>query len=261
MDETYVDVDGARLRCRFDGPLDAPVLVLSNSLGTDFTMWDPQMRALASAFRVLRYDTRGHGGSAVSPDPYSIERLGRDVIGLMDATGIDRGHFCGLSMGGMTGMWLGIHAPQRLDKLVLANTAARIGPPEQWNARIEKVRVGGMAAIADAVLARWFTPAFHAAHPDAVARMRAMLEHSPIEGYAASCAAVRDADQRESIARITAATLVISGAHDAATPPSDGRFLKQQIADARYVELPAAHIANVEVAAQFTDALLSFLIE
>ena len=261
MDEAYADVDGARIRYGFEGPPDAPVLVLSNSLGADFAMWDPQVPALARAYRVLRYDTRGQGGSTVSPGPYSIERLGRDVIGLLDDSGIDRVHFCGLSMGGMTGMWLGTHAPERLNKLVLANTAARIGPPEQWNARIEKVREGGMAAIAEAVLARWFTPSFHAAQPHAVAAMRAMLERSPSDGYAACCAAVRDADQREPIVRIGATTLVISGTHDAATPPCDGRFLAQQIAGARYVELPAAHIANVEAAPLFTDALLSFLIE
>ena len=261
MEETHVNVDGSRLRCRFEGPSGAPVLVLSNSLGADLAMWDPQMPALARAFRVLRYDSRGSGGSSVSPGPYSIERLGRDVIGLLDASGIDRAHFCGLSMGGMTGMWLGIHAPQRLDKLVLANTAARIGPPEKWNARIERVREGGMAAIADAVVAGWFTPAFHGAQPNTVAAMHAMLKRSPVDGYIACCAAVRDADQREPIAGIGAATLVISGTHDGATPPSDGRFLVQQIAGARYVELPAAHIANVEASAPFTDALMSFLIE
>lgn len=259
MDECYAYVDGARLFYRFDGPPDAPVLVLSNSLGTDLAMWDAQMPTLARMFRVLRYDTRGHGGSTAPPGPYSIDQLGRDVIGLLDAAAVSRAHFCGLSMGGQTGMWVGIHAAHRLDRLVLSNTAACIGPPERWNARIEKIRAEGMKAIADAVLAGWFTPPFHAAYPDVVAKMRAMLVRSPIDGYIASCVAVRDADQRESIARITAPTLVFSGTYDAATPPADGRFLTQRIGGAQYVELPAAHIANIEAVSLFTDTLVAFL--
>jgi 3-oxoadipate enol-lactonase len=208
---------------------------------------------------VLRYDSRGHGQSAVSPGPYTIEQLSRDALHLMDALGIERARFCGLSMGGMVGQWLGTHAPQRVDRLMLCNTSALIGPPEVWNARIDAVRSGGMAAIVDAVLARWFTAAFLARATDAVAQTRAMLLGTPADGYVASCAAVRDMDQRESAARIAVPTLVIAGTHDVATPPADGRFLAERIKGARYVELPAAHLSNLEAAPAFTGALTEFL--
>jgi 3-oxoadipate enol-lactonase len=157
-------------------------------------------------------------------------------------------------------MWLGIHAGYRIDRLVLANTAARIGPADVWNTRIQKVRAGGMAAIAPAVVERWFTPAFIAQHADRVAPARAMLEQNPPEGYVAACAAVRDMDQRESIARITRRTLVIAGTHDVVTPPAEARFLVEHIAGARYVELPAGHLSNVEAPAEFAAALLDFLL-
>ena len=255
----FVEVDGASIHCRFDGTARAPVLVLSNSLGTDLAMWDPQIATLARTFRVLRYDTRGHGKSAATPGPYAIERLGRDVIGLLDGLKIERAHFCGLSLGGITGMWLGIHAPGRLQRLVLANTAARIGPPDNWNARIEKVRAGGMGAISQAVVELWFTPAFIAINPERIAMMRQMMERTPAKGYTACCAAVRDMDQRDAIAAIGAPTLVIAGTHDVATPATDGRFLADHIKGAAYAELDAAHLSNIEAAPAFTAALLAFL--
>jgi 3-carboxy-cis,cis-muconate cycloisomerase len=258
---TFVDVDGARIRCRIDGDAGAPCLVLSNSLGTDLTMWDPQIDALARRFRVVRYDTRGHGASTATPGPYTIERLGRDIVALLDGLGIERAHFCGLSLGGITGMWLGIHAPDRLQKLVLANTAARIGPPENWNMRIDKVRAEGMAAISRAVVERWFTPAFIASHPDRFAAMRQMMERMPAEGYVACCAAVRDVDQRDAIVTIRTPTLIIAGRHDLPTPPADARFLADRIKGAQYVELDAAHISNIEAAPAFTAALQNFLQE
>ncbi len=257
--ESFVDVDGARIRCRVDGDVGAPVLVLSNSLGADLSMWDDQVDALALRFRVVRYDTRGHGSSTATPGPYAIERLGRDVVGLLDGLGIAQAHFCGLSLGGLTGMWLGVHAPNRVRRLVLANTAARIGPPENWNARIDKVRTGGMGAISQAVVERWFTASYIASHPQRAAAMRQMLERTPAEGYVACCAAVRDADLREGIAGIEVPTLVIAGSHDMATPATEGRFLADRIEGAAYVELAAAHISNIEAAPAFTQALLTFL--
>ena len=257
--ETFVAVDGVRIHCRFDGTVGAPVLVLSNSLGTDLTMWDGQIAELARTFRVVRYDTRGHGTSTASPGPYSVERLGCDVVGVLDGLGIANAHFCGLSLGGITGIWLGIHAPDRLRRLVLANTAAQIGPPDNWNARIEKVRAGGMGAISPAVIDRWFTSAWAASHPDRIAAMRTMLERSPAEGYMACCAAVRDMDQREAVADINVPTLVITGTHDIATPAADGRVLADRIGGSRYVELDAAHLSNIEAAPVFTSTLLAFL--
>lgn len=255
----FADLDDVRLHYRLDGPEDATPLLLSNSLGTDLDMWTAQMPALSARFRVLRYDTRGHGQSSVPPGPYAIAQLGRDVVALLDHLELGRVHFAGVSMGGMTGMWLGVHAPERIGKLTLANTAARIAPPDLWNARIEKVAAGGMEAISDAVLARWFTPTFAAREPATIAKMKAMMERTPAAGYAACCAAIRDMDQREAIAAIGAATLVIGGTHDAATPPADGRYLADTIRDARYVELPAAHLSNIETAPAFTAALDDFL--
>ena len=254
-----IDVAGAGIHCRFDGAADAPVLVLSNSLGTDLAMWDAQVPQLARRFRILRYDTRGHGATAVAPGPCAIDLLGRDVVGLLDALRIERAHFCGLSLGGMTGMWLGAHAPARLDRLVLANTAARIGSPETYDARIEKVRASGMGAVSQAVLQRWFTPGFAAEHPDRIADMRRMIERTPVEGYAACCMAIRDMDQRDAIAAIGAPTLVITGTHDLATPVADGRFLAERIKGSTCVELDAAHLSNIEAAPAFTATLLAFL--
>lgn len=255
----FAQLKDVRLYYRLDGSLAAPLLMLSNSLGTDLAMWEPQMPALARSFRVLRYDTRGHGDSQVTPGPYSIAALGADVVGLLDHLGVQCGHFCGLSLGGMTGMWLGVHAQNRLRRLVLANTTAHMPPPAAWNTRIAQINAGGMSAIADAVLARWFTPRFVAHEAPALARMKAMIERTPPAGYVACCAAVRDMDQREDIADIAARTLVIAGVHDAATPPADGRYLAERIPGARLVEVEGAHLSNIEAAAAFTAAVVSFL--
>ena len=255
----FADLANVRLSYSFDGPPDAPVVLLSNSLGTTSAMWEPQVPELAKQFRVLRYDSRGHGQSGVTPGPYSIPQLGRDVLALLDHLGLSRVDFCGLSMGGMVGQWVGVNAPGRIRVLALCNTAAQIGPVDAWNARISKVNEGGMEAIVDAVLARWFTPGFMASARETVAPARAMLASTPPAGYVAACAAVRDMDQREAIARIAAPTLVIAGAHDAATPPAEGRFLAERIGGAQYVELDAAHLSNLEAASEFNTALLTFL--
>ncbi len=257
----FIEADNAPIHYRVEGPAGAPVVVLSHSLGTTLGMWDPQMPALTERFRVLRYDSRGHGESAVTPGPYTVEGLGRHVIALLDGLGNRRAHFCGLSMGGMVGMWLGAHAPQRVEKLVLCNTAGRIGPPEIWNTRIENVRKNGMNPIATPVLGRWFTPAFHERMPGTIEGMRRMLIETPVEGYVACCAAIRDADLRETLPRILARTLVIAGTGDAATPPADGRFLAEKIQGARYVELAAAHLSNIEAPERFTAELMAFLSE
>ena len=248
---------------RFDGPPDddddAPVLVMAHSLGIHHGLWDPQLPALGARFRLLRYDARGHGRSQVTPGPYTIERLGRDVVDLLDGLGIERAHFCGLSIGGAVGIWLALSAPGRLRRLVLANTAARIGTAEMWNARIDAVRAGGVAAVAPAQVARWFTPAFRDRAPEAVDRARQMLLGAPIEGYLGACAAVRDMDARDQVARISVPTLVISGTHDATAPAADGQFLAGRIPGARYLELPAAHLSNIEAADRFGAAVTEFL--
>jgi 3-oxoadipate enol-lactonase len=251
--------DARRVHYRFDGAPDAPVLVLSNSLGTDLHMWDVQMPAFSSRFRVLRYDTRGHGQSDGSAEPFGIDDLARDVVALLDALSITRASYCGLSMGGMIGMQLGLHAGDRFAALALCNTAARIGPPEIWNARIDRVRESGMASIADAVIDRWFTPDFIASHPAEVGRVRATLVATSPDGYTACCAAVRDMDQRDAIAAIRLPVLVIAGTHDAATPARDGREVAERIAGASFVELNAAHLSNIERSKEFSGAILGFL--
>jgi 3-oxoadipate enol-lactonase len=250
-----------RIHYRLDGPSDAPVVVLSNSLGTELAMWEPQVAALVPRFRVLRYDSRGHGASSVPDGPYTIDQMGGDVVALLDHLGLARVRFCGLSMGGMVGMWLGRFAPARVARLVLSNTAARIGPPEAWNTRIARVNEGGMAAVADMVVARWFSPAFLATQPPAATAARQMLLRCNPQGYVAACAGVRDMDQRDGIAAIGVPTLVISSTHDVSTPPPDGRFLAERIAGARYVELDAGHISNLERPADFNRALVDFLEE
>jgi 3-oxoadipate enol-lactonase len=237
----------------------APVLIFSNSLGANFSMWDAQVPELEKHFRVLRCDTRGEGQTAVTPGPYTIAQLAGDVLGLMDFLKIERAHFCGLSMGGMIGMWLGLNAEKRLGKLVFCNTAAKIGTAEGWNTRIENIRRGGMASVSAAVVERWFTPAFRARAPEIVARAQKMIESMPPDGYVACSAAVRDFDERERVAQIRTPVLVISGSHDAATPAADGRSLAERISGARYVELDAAHISNIEAPEKFTEALLDFL--
>ncbi|MHC6224236.1 3-oxoadipate enol-lactonase [Pseudomonas sp. X10] len=251
------------LNYQLDGPEHALVLVLSNSLGTDLHMWDTQIPEWTEHFRVLRYDTRGHGGSLVTEGPYSIEQLGRDVLALLDALKIEQAHFCGLSMGGLIGQWLGINAGERLKRLVVCNTAAKIGSPQTWNPRIEMVLRDGPAAmrgLRDASIERWFTPAYSAAHAEQVKRITDMLAATSPEGYAANCGAVRDADFRDQLGQIKVPLLVISGSADAVTPPSGGLFIQERVAGAEYAEFHAAHLSNVEVGEPFSRRVADFLL-
>ncbi|MAG65917.1 MAG: 3-oxoadipate enol-lactonase [Pseudomonas sp.] len=257
-----VQLADASLNYRFDGPEGAPVLVLSNSLGTDLHMWDAQIPAFAEHFRVLRYDTRGHGGSTVTPGSYSIEQLGRDVLGLLDALGIQRFSFCGLSMGGLIGQWLGVNAGDRLERLVLCNTGAKIGTDETWNDRIAGVLNGreqAMRDMRDAAIGRWFTPAFSQSQPQAASRIADMIAATSPEGYAANCAAVRDADFREQLGAVKTPTLVVCGAQDPVTTVEHGQFIQAHIPGAELVAFEAAHLSNVEAGEAFSQAVLAFL--
>lgn len=255
----FADLSDVRIHYSLTGPDSAPVLVLSNSLGSNFSMWDPQLAAFSSKFRLLRYDTRGHGQSSAPPGPYNIELLANDILRLLDALHVDRVNFCGLSMGGQIGIWLGLHAPNRLQRLVLCNTGARIGNTEGWNTRISSVLARGMKDVSAIVLSRWFTSSFSSAHPESIAAARKMLESSNPNGYTACCAALREFDARQQLSAVSVPTLVIAGSYDQSTPPADGRFIADQIQDARFVELPAAHLSNIETSALFSSAVLDFL--
>jgi 3-oxoadipate enol-lactonase len=240
------------------GPPDAPVLVLSNSLGTSTAMWDPQAAALSEHFRLVRYDHRGHGHSPVVPGPYDIGDLGRDVLALLDQLAIERASICGVSLGAMVGMWLGAHAPARVERLVLCCTSAHLPPARAWADRAATVRAAGTtAAVADAVLARWLTPAGAAADPDRLARLRAMLLATPAEGYAACCGVIERLDLRDDLASISAPTLVIAGDADPATPPEHLERIAAAIPGARLEVLAgAAHLANVERADEVTRLIV-----
>jgi 3-oxoadipate enol-lactonase len=245
---------------RFEGPADAPVVVLSNSLGTTSDMWEPQMAALTRQFGVLRYDHPGHGGSRGSPPARSVEALARGVLSLLDERGLERVSFCGLSLGGAVGMWLAMHAPQRIDRLVLACTSARFGTRDNWLARAATVRADGMEAIADAVLRLWFTERTHRDEPDLVAAYRAMMVSADPEGYAGCCEALADWDPGEDLATIGAPTLVLAGAEDTATPPASGAEIAGRIQGAGMSVLEGAgHLANLEQPAAFNQALLGHL--
>ena len=257
---SFAQLRDGRIHYELAGAAGAPVLVFSNSLGANLSMWEPQIASLRKDFRVLRYDTRGHGQSAVSPGPYSIEQLAGDILELLDALQLDRVHFCGLSMGGQTGMSIAQTAPSRLHKLILCNTAAKIGSPEMWKTRIEQVRKGGMKSISGAVIERWLSKEYRAKYPDVATTTQQMLESANPDGYVANCAAVRDFDARETLGKIRVPTLVIAGTHDAATTPADGRYITEQISEARYTELNAAHLSNIEARDRFNSEVSAFLL-
>jgi 3-oxoadipate enol-lactonase len=253
-------VDGVRLAYRQDGPDQAPPLVLVNSLGTDLRMWDPQVALLSCSLRVVRYDCRGHGRSGLSNTPVTIARLGRDLLALFDQLAIERAHICGLSLGGMIALWLAAEHPERVDRVVFANTAARIGTPATWTARIKAVRAGGMAAVRDAVVARFLSDEFRARQPQVAQAIGDMLEATDPAGYMAACAALRDADLHTLVPKIRVPSLIVAGALDQATPPAQAQELHDAIAGSRLVVLPdAAHLSNVEQPAAFTACLLKFL--
>ncbi len=254
----FTTSDGLSLRYEDTGG-DEPALLLSNSLGTRLEMWQPQMAAFAEAFRVVRYDKRGHGESELRVGPTSFARLTLDAVELLDHLGIAKADWCGLSMGGMSGMWAGTHHASRFNRLVLCNTGAGMPTADMWNQRIATVKRQGLAPLIPTIVDRWFTKRFQEADPKAVARIVAMLETTPPEGYAACSAAIRDMDQRESIRSIRLPTLVISGTHDGSTPPEKGREIAAAIPDARYVALDAAHLSNIEQEQAFTDTVMGFL--
>lgn len=255
----FLEANGTTINYLLDGPESAPVIAFSNGLGTATALWDAQVAALSGKFRILRHDTRGHGQSKTTPGPYTIELLSRDLISLLDALKISRVHFCGLSMGGLIGQWFANNQADRLISVTICDTAARIGAADMWNARIAKVKTEGLAAIVDAVTSRWLTEPFAQKFPQTLESVRVMLLGNSPDGYALCCGAIRDADFSQASPTTQVPMLVITGAQDLVTSPSDAKFLVAKYAGARYVELNGGHLSNVEDAAGFTRALSDFI--
>jgi 3-oxoadipate enol-lactonase len=251
--------DGCIVHAEVEGPDSAPVLMLSNSLGTTLHMWDDQVAPWTRHFRLVRYDRRGHGQSSVPKGPYTMERLGRDVLAVLDGLNIPKINWCGLSMGGMVGQWLGANAPHRVDRLVLSNTSSYFADKTGWNDRLKLVREKGVASFALANMERWFTKGFRERAPQVVARIQAMFAATPLEGYLGCGAAVRDMDHRPLLSKIKSPTLVIAGKHDPATPLEANEFICAHIPDARLAVLDAAHLANIEQPKIYADTVLEFL--
>jgi len=255
----FANLRSVRLHYELVGPEDAPVVVFSNSLGADLSMWNPQAAEFSRRHRVLRYDTRGHGESSLPTGPHNLSALAGDVLDLLDYLTIPVVSFCGLSLGGLTGLWLAQNAPKRIRKVIACSSAVKIGTLESWDARIELVRREGMAAVAPGILERWFTPAFHAKSPEAIQAMEHVLLSIDVDGYAAGCAAVRDADFREGLSGMMVSPMLVNGASDPVTPPSDGQALAALIPRARYLEFAGSHLFTMESAAEFSAAVLGFL--
>jgi 3-oxoadipate enol-lactonase len=255
----FLQLADYRIYYELTGSPSAPVLVLSNSLGTTMAMWEPQLVEFEKSFRVLRYDTRGHGQSEVTPGPYTFGQLAQDVVRLLEALKIERAHFCGLSMGGLTGLQLGLDASRRFRKMVIASASAKFGTAEGWDKRIAAVRASGMKLVGGQVVERWFTKESRETAPRKVEAMQRMIEAISPDGYVNCCMALRDADLREELSRIRTDVLIISGTQDPVSPPADGKLLAGSIPGARYCELNASHLSNVEVSQEFTREALRFL--
>lgn len=251
--------DGCPLNVEVSGRAEGPALMLSNSLGTNLHMWDDQAEAFGQNYRLIRYDRRGHGKSGVPRGPYSFDRFGRDILAILDALEIKKTNWCGLSMGGMDGQWLGANAADRVEKLVLANTNFYYADKQPWADRIKFVREKGLRELVGPNMERWFTKDFRAHAPQAIARMTEMFAANDPEGYIACVEAIRDMDFRASNPRVTAPTLVIVGKHDPATPPAAGEAIAAQIKGGKVATLEAAHISNIEQPKAFADAVLNFL--
>ncbi len=253
------EIGGTSLYFEISGNMRGPLLVLANSLGSSLRMWDKVLPAFERGYRVLRFDMRGHGKSTLSPEPFKIEHLAHDVLHLLDTVETDRAHICGLSLGGLVALWLGINAPERINGLVLANTAARIGSRDMWDQRIVSAREAGMESLAVTIRERWFTASYRADHPEEMEQIRQMIVATDPDGYAACCEVLRDTDLRDHAHLVEAPTLVITGTHDPATPPIEGRTLHAAMAHSTYLELNASHLSAWEGSSQFGEAVSQHL--
>ena len=259
MTDAVTVSDGTLIAVAVHGDEAAPPLLLVHSLGCDHHMWDHQIGVFSQTHRVVGVDIRGHGASDAPAGDYTLERLGRDVMDVADALDIESFDYCGLSVGGLIGQWLGLHVGTRLRSLTLCNTGAKISEVERWNERIDTARAQGMAALVDAVIDRWFTPEFGEAHPEEIERFRSQLLATDPAGYAGCCAAIRGADLRDDVHGIATRTLLVAGTRDIATPPELTEDLRAQIKDSQVISLEAGHLSNVEQPDAFTDAVTRFL--
>ncbi len=255
-----IQSNGASINVEVEGPDNRPVLMLSNSLGADLRMWDRQVQRFTEHFRLVRYDRRGHGQSDAPPGPYSMEMLGRDVLAVLDALRIDRINWCGLSMGGMVGMWLGANAPERINKLILSNTTAHFADTTPWFDRIKLVREKGLGALVGPTMERWFTKEFREREPRTIATMSQQFLATPAQGYIGCCEAIAAMDHRDLLPRITAPTLVIAGRQDPATNVEAAEAIRSRIPGALITVLDAAHISNVEQPDEYANQVLGFLL-
>lgn len=238
---------------------DRPWLVFCNSLGTDLSMWDPQVENLARYFRILRYDRRGHGLSTAPNTPFTLDDLGNDLLRLLDALGIERTHFCGLSIGGLVGQWLGINAATRINKIVVAATAPKIGIAEAWRERVDLVRSQGLKALVPGTRERWFSPEFAAIAPITVNHFLTVFEATSLNAYVGCCIVLADADLRDQIAQIPNPLLAIAGESDSVCPPQEVTQLSLKVRAGRYCSLPGRHLVSTESAQKFNKLLIEFL--
>lgn len=256
---SFAHINGIDVFYLTDGDPHKPAVIFSNSLGTDHSMWDGQLEALRRDFYVIRYDTRGHGLTSTPKGPYTIAQLGQDVLGLLDHLGVDKTFFCGISMGGLIGQWLAVNAPERLEALVIANTASKIGSELAWTERAALVRKQGLGVIAESAPSRWFTPEFYGLHPKAVNELLINLKNMSPEGYASCCEALAVEDLSGHISKINIPTLNISGTKDPVTTLSDAKHLQSKIKNSQLTEIPASHISNIEAVDEFNHSLKVFL--
>jgi 3-oxoadipate enol-lactonase len=255
-----IEVAGVGIAYRSDGNPNGPPLLLLHSAGSDLRMWDPHVLALGEGFRLVRVDARGHGGSDAPPPPYTVNRLGADVVALMDALEIPRAHIVGASLGGLVALRIAADHPGRVDRAVFSGTAARIGTPEAWQERADAVRAGGTEAVTEIVMSRFFSPAFRRDHPDVVGWFADVLRAQSPHGYEATCLALRDADLRDAVGAIQAPSLILVGDQDASTPVSDATWLHHAIGGSRLLTLEGAgHLCSVERPGIFDEVVARFL--
>lgn len=255
----FADNNGVRLFYTVDGAADAPALLLSNSMGTTHEMWAPQMQALTARYRVIRYDRRGHGQSDSPAAPYTIDDLAADSVAVMDAAGVEKVHWMGLSIGGMIGLRIATIAPERINRLVVASAGVFMGPPEVWNGRIKTAQKRGIEPLAQPTMGFWFTKDFLTANPEAVDVIRAQFVQTTLDGFIGCSSAMRDMDQRESIRSVVAPTLVVVGSNDQNTSPNEAALIVGRLQNSHGLILRGSHIINVEQSTAFTEAVLKFL--